>query len=73
MNVQQTAEMAVQLPALLTLALIHKHFVPLGIRTLYRMISAGTFPRADVRLGEKIRLWKRETVENWIESSGAES
>ena len=59
------------LPALLTLALIKQHFIPLGLRTLYRMISAGDFPAADIRQGGKIRLWKRETVENWIEENEA--
>ena len=58
-------------PALLTLALIRKHYLPLGERTIFRLISSGAFPRADVRMGHKVRLWKRETVEQWIESQAA--
>jgi len=53
-------------PVLLTLAMIRRHYVPLGERTIFRMISAGTFPKADVAIGRKLRLWKRETVEAWI-------
>lgn len=52
--------------ALLTLAQIRKHYVPLGARTLFRLISAGKFPKADIAVGGKLRLWKRETVEEWI-------
>ncbi len=54
-------------PELLTLTLIRKHYIPLGARTLFRMISAGTFPRADIAIGGKTRFWKRSTVESWIE------
>jgi predicted DNA-binding transcriptional regulator AlpA len=59
------------LPALLTLALICKHFVPYSPRTLRRMISAEQFPKADVSIGSKIRLWKLETVKQWIESAAS--
>ena len=53
-------------PALLTLALIRQHYFPVGERTVFRLISSGRFPAADIRMGGKIRLWKRETVESWI-------
>jgi predicted DNA-binding transcriptional regulator AlpA len=53
-------------PALLTLALIRKHFVPLASRTLFRMIASGEFPKADISIGRKVRLWRRETIEKWI-------
>lgn len=56
------------IPALLTKALIRKHFVPAGERTLDRWISCGWFPRADIALGGKVRYWKRQTVEAWIEA-----
>lgn len=60
-------------PALLTLALIRRFFLPLGERTIFRMISAGKFPKADLSMGSKLRMWKRETVEAWIEAQvGAE-
>lgn len=59
-------------PKLLTLALIRKHYVPLGSRTIFRKISEGRFPRADLRLGTKIRLWRRETVEQWIKEQVGE-
>lgn len=55
------------LPALLTLAIIHEHLVPVGTRTLFRWISAGKFPKPDIALGGKVRFWKRETVEAWID------
>ena len=55
-----------QPPALLTLGLIRKYYVPLGERTLHRWISAGRFPRADIVIGGKVRMWRRETVETWI-------
>jgi len=57
------------IPALLTKALIRKHYVPAGERTLDRWVSSGTFPRPDIAIGGKVRYWKRETVETWIESA----
>ena len=57
------------IPQLLTLAHIRRYFVPLSPSTLYEMISKGTFPAATVRIGQKIRLWHREDVETWINSS----
>jgi predicted DNA-binding transcriptional regulator AlpA len=53
-------------PALLTLALVRQHYFPVGERTVFRLISSGRFPRADIRMGGKLRLWKRETIENWV-------
>jgi predicted DNA-binding transcriptional regulator AlpA len=53
-------------PALLTLAMIRQRYFPAGERTLFRLISSGRFPTADIRMGGKLRFWKRETVENWI-------
>jgi predicted DNA-binding transcriptional regulator AlpA len=61
------------IPALLTKALIRKHYVPAGERTLDRWISSGTFPRPDIAIGGKVRYWKRETVEAWIEAQAAGS
>jgi len=59
-------------PALLTKALIRRHYVPAGERTLDRWISAGAFPRPDISIGGKVRYWRRETVESWIEDRTAE-
>ena len=56
-------------PALLTLALVRRYYFPIGERTLFRLISSGRFPMADIRMGGKLRLWKRETVEAWIQSN----
>jgi predicted DNA-binding transcriptional regulator AlpA len=53
-------------PALLTLALVRQHYFPVGERTVFRLISSGYFPKADIGIGGKIRLWKRETIEAWI-------
>jgi predicted DNA-binding transcriptional regulator AlpA len=61
------------IPAALTGSLIRKHFVPVGKRTFDRWISGGTFPRADIRMGGKIRMWKRETVLAWLEAQVAAS
>jgi len=58
-----------EIPALLTKALIRKHYIPVGERTLDRWISEGTFPHPDISKGAKVRLWKRETVEAWIETA----
>ncbi len=57
-----------QLPALLTIALIRKHFIPAGERTLHRWISTGAFPRPDIALGGKVRYWRIETVRAWIDA-----
>ena len=56
-------------PELLTLAMIRKHYVPLGARTLFRMIAAGAFPKADISIGGKTRFWRRSTVVGWIEKN----
>jgi predicted DNA-binding transcriptional regulator AlpA len=55
-------------PALLTQKLVREHFLPVGERTFWRMISAGRFPAPDIASGGKLRFWKRETVEGWIEA-----
>jgi predicted DNA-binding transcriptional regulator AlpA len=60
-------EEATSLPRLLTLKLIRTHYLPLAERTIYRMLSTGQFPPADIQEGGKIRLWRRETVEAWVD------
>lgn len=60
------------LPALLSKAIIRRLFVPVGLRTLDRWISAGTFPPPDLRLNAKAVFWRRETVESWIERQAQE-
>lgn len=55
-------------PALLTKLLIRRHYLPAGARTLDRWISSGAFPRPDISIGGKVRYWKRETVEAWIDA-----
>jgi hypothetical protein len=55
-------------PALLTKALIRRYYIPVGERTLDRWISSGTFPRPDIAIGGKVRYWRRETVEAWIDA-----
>jgi len=54
-------------PALLSMKLIRHFYVPVGDRTLDRWISTGQFPKPDISMGGKVRWWKRETVEVWIE------
>ena len=60
-----------ELPALINLKMIRNRYVPLSDRTIFRMISAGTFPKADVQLGGKVRLWKRATIESWIDEQSS--
>ena len=45
--------------------------IMLGVsrRTIERELSAGRFPRADVRVG-KSPLWSRETLTRWIAGGG---
>jgi predicted DNA-binding transcriptional regulator AlpA len=46
--------------------MIRRLYLPIGERTLFRMMAIGTFPKADVRIGGKLRLWRRATIEQWI-------
>jgi predicted DNA-binding transcriptional regulator AlpA len=57
-----------QPPALLTLAMVRRYYVPAGERTLHRWISSGQFPRPDISIGGKVRYWRRDTIEAWIEA-----
>ena len=57
-------------PALLTLKLIRQHYVPIAERTFWKWVSTGQFPRPDISIGTKIRYWKRETIEEWIQENG---
>jgi predicted DNA-binding transcriptional regulator AlpA len=40
----------------------------IGQRTLWRWISAGVFPKPDLRLGTKVVRWRAETLTDWIEA-----
>ena len=73
MMIEQSHSESAALPALLTLALIRQYYFPVGSRTLFRLIASGKFPRADLRMGSKLRLWKRETVVAWIKSRTVDS
>jgi hypothetical protein len=53
-------------PALLTLAMIRRFYVPAGSRTIWRWISCARFPAPDIAVGAKTRYWKRESIEAWI-------
>lgn len=57
------------LPALLDAATIRKQIIRIGQRTFWRWVASGTFPRPDISIGGKVRLWKRETVETWIDET----
>ena len=39
-------------------------------RTFERLLSAGSFPKPDLRIG-RVTLWKPETLTFWIESESA--
>jgi predicted DNA-binding transcriptional regulator AlpA len=69
MQIQTNQFQAENPPALLTLAMIRRYYVPIASRTLFRLISSGRFPKADIGIGGKLRLWKRDTVEAWIASN----
>ena len=48
-------------PALLTLSLIRKHYLPLAERTLRRWISSSHFPRPDIAGWRKSQVfWKKK-------------
>lgn len=38
------------------------------IRTLRRALSAGKFPRPDLKIGQQFR-WKKSTIESWLRES----
>ncbi|HEX4124498.1 MAG TPA: hypothetical protein VHY37_07205 [Tepidisphaeraceae bacterium] len=59
------------MPALLTLRLILKHYIPVTSRTAFRMISDGRFPKADIQFGRSMRMWRKEAVERWIAQESA--
>ena len=66
----ETADQAINqrydhLPAMLTLALIRQHIIPMSERTFHRWIETGAFPKPDIQIGEKTRLWRRETIIEW--------
>jgi len=69
MQVQTVQMQTENPPALLTLAMIRRYYLPIASRTLFRLISSGRFPKADIGIGGKLRSWKRETVEAWITSN----
>lgn len=43
------------------------HVLSLGHRTLWRYIKAGTFPKPDVVIGQRVLRWKRDTVMDWLD------
>lgn len=46
-----------------------KRELNIGGRTLDRWISAGIFPKADISIGGKTRLWRRESLLSWLEAN----
>lgn len=56
------------LPLFLTPDDVAKLVLRVDSRTVRRLVSAGKFPPADIRIGSKIIRWKRATVEGWIEA-----
>ena len=41
------------------------HHLRLGLSTIDRLIATGKLPAPDVRIGSRIRLWARATIERW--------
>lgn len=58
---------------LLTMAMIRRQYLPLGTRTIFRMIATGKFPKADMAFGAKQRFWKRSTVQRWVDEQTADN
>lgn len=58
----------VVIPQLLTAELILEHYLPVALKTFQRLVSAGKFPPVDVSIGAKLRFWKRQSVEEWIDT-----
>lgn len=69
MPIVATAQRPAELPELLTAAIIRERILPVGKRTFDRWVSSDKFPRADISMGGKVRLWRRETVERWIDET----
>jgi predicted DNA-binding transcriptional regulator AlpA len=42
-----------------------------SLETIGRMRSKGRFPRPDLVLGSRIPVWRRSTIENWINEQAA--
>jgi len=40
----------------------------IGKRTFERWLSAGKFPRPDIKAGPRISLWRPASVQAWIEA-----
>jgi predicted DNA-binding transcriptional regulator AlpA len=59
------------LPAMLTREMICTHIAPIKERTFFKMLSQGRFPPADISCGGKVRLWKKTTIEAWMNAGKA--
>lgn len=44
--------------------------VCVSVRTLYRMIAAGSFPPASLKTTRKIVRWSRDSVADWLRDQG---
>ncbi|MBI3832813.1 MAG: helix-turn-helix domain-containing protein [Planctomycetes bacterium] len=47
-------------------------FLKVDPRTLRRLISSGAFPAADIVLTDKIKRWRQETIDRWIEAQASD-
>jgi len=56
--------------ALLSAGAVAKR-LSVGKRTLWRLISEGTFPRADLRVTPATPRWKPETLAAWLETQSS--
>ena len=39
--------------------------------TLWRLLKSGRFPQPDLRLGERMPMWRAEDVRNWLAEGAA--
>jgi predicted DNA-binding transcriptional regulator AlpA len=63
--------MSNEIPETVTLKIISQRLVPVTPRTLERWQSCGRFPKPDIAIGQRVRLWRSATVLGWIAAQQA--
>jgi predicted DNA-binding transcriptional regulator AlpA len=57
-----------ELPVYLTLKEFRRKVFPIAERTVWRMISAGDFPRPAARIGKKTAVWRTDELLAWVKT-----
>lgn len=42
-------------------------FLGIHRRTVFRLINSGELPPPDVKVGRKLRRWRSDTIQEWLE------